>query len=207
MLWKRHSLRKKRSDMDNFISILRDSNSPEELEALKVQLFRENVRIKTDKADLEDFREQVLSQKVELEEFQKEIEAKKVQFDKEVDEINKTIEANRKKLENDLIFFNKKQMVLESGYKQLDQDRQRLNKEKEEFQKLRTANPVRRSVPTLEYRQGIFFKGITSEKALKKRYKDLIKVFHPDNFSGDKDTLQNITREYETLLHDITMKA
>ena len=43
--------------MDNFISILRDSNSPAELEELKVQLFRENVRIKTDKADLEELKE------------------------------------------------------------------------------------------------------------------------------------------------------
>ena len=48
-------------------------------------------------------------------------------------------------------------------------------------------------------------KGVTDEKGLKKRYKDLIKVFHPDNFNGDNVTLQNINREYETLLHDLEM--
>ena len=191
--------------MDNFISILRDSNSPEELENLKIQLFRENVRIKTDKADLDDFKDQIAKEKAELEELKKEIESKKAQFEKEVEEINRTIESNRKKLENDLIFFNKKQMMLESGFKQLDVDRQRLNREKEDFKRIRQSNPVRRSVPQLEYRQGIFFKGITTEKALRKRYKDLIKVFHPDNFSGDTDTLQNINREYEVLLHDMMM--
>ena len=53
--------------MDNFISILRDSNSPEELEELKVQLFRENVRIKTDKADLEDLKETISKEKKEAE--------------------------------------------------------------------------------------------------------------------------------------------
>ena len=42
--------------MDNFIAILRDSNSPEELEELKVKLFRENVRVKTVKSDLEDMK-------------------------------------------------------------------------------------------------------------------------------------------------------
>ena len=52
--------------MDNFISILRDSNSPAELEELKVQLFRENVRIKTDKADLEELKETIAREKKEL---------------------------------------------------------------------------------------------------------------------------------------------
>ena len=97
-------------------------------------------------------------------------------------------------------------MVLENGFKQLDVDRQRLNNEKSEFRKLKESQVnIRRNIPVLEYRQGIFFKGITNEKALKKRYKDLIKVFHPDNISGDTDTLQNINREYETLLHDLNM--
>lgn len=192
--------------MDNFISILRDANSPEELEALKLQLFRENVRIKTDKADLEDLKDEISREKLELDELKSQLEKSKKQFDKEVSEINSTIESNRKKLENDIIFLNKKQMVLENGFKQLDVDRQRLNNEKSEFKKLKESQVnIRRNIPVLEYRQGIFFKGITNEKALKKRYKDLIKVFHPDNISGDTDTLQNINREYETLLHDLNM--
>ncbi|MCQ2542671.1 MAG: hypothetical protein MJ126_00790 [Lachnospiraceae bacterium] len=192
--------------MDNFISILRDANSPEELEALKLQLFRENVRIKTDKADLEDLKDEISREKLELDELKSQLEKSRKQFDKEVSEINSTIESNRKKLENDIIFLNKKQMVLENGFKQLDVDRQRLNNEKSEFRKLKESQVnIRRNIPVLEYRQGIFFKGITNEKALKKRYKDLIKVFHPDNISGDTDTLQNINREYETLLHDLNM--
>jgi len=194
--------------MDNFISILRDSNSPGELEELKVQLFRENVRIKTDKADLEELRETIINEKKELDDLKKELEEKKIQFEKEVDDINKTIENSRKKLDYDLTFLNKKQTVLESGFKQLDNDRQRLNREREDFNRLKNRNTDHmRKVPNLEYRQGIFFKGITTEKGLKKRYKDLIKVFHPDNVTGDTYTLQNINREYETLLHDITMKA
>lgn len=191
--------------MDNFISILRDANSPEELENLKVQLFRENVRIKTDRADLEDLKLEISREKDELDELKAQLEKTRKQFDKEVAEINTTIESNRKKLENDMVFLNKKQMVLENGFKQLDIDRQRLNNEKIEFRRIKDSTSIRRNIPVLEYRQGIFFKGITNEKALKKRYKDLIKVFHPDNSSGDTDTLQNINREYETLLHDINM--
>ncbi len=191
--------------MDNFISILRDANSPEELENLKLQLFRENVRIKTDKSDLEDMKVQIEKDQAELEQLKIKLDEEKSDFEREVAKTNRKLESDRKKLETDLIFMNKKQMVLESAYKQLDIDRQRLYRDKEDFKRLRESYPSRRSVPELQYRQGIFFKGITDEKSLRKRYKDLIKVFHPDNFTGDKDTLQNINREYETLLHDLKL--
>lgn len=198
--------------MDNFIAILRDSNSPEELEELKVKLFRENVRVKTDKSDIEDMKMRIDQEKYELEEEKKKIEElreslekDRKQFEKEVEDVNKALEESRKKLEYDEAFLSKKQMVIESGFKQLDADRQRLHQEKEEFRKLHERVPVQRHAPVLEYRQGIFFKGVTDERGLKKRYKDLIKVFHPDNFNGDNVTLQNINREYETLLHDLEM--
>ena len=38
-----------------------------------------------------------------------------------------------------------------------------------------------------------------NEDALKKRYKDLIKIYHPDNLNGDKDTIQEINMEYEKM--------
>ena len=66
--------------MDNFISILRDSNSLPELEELKVQLYRENVRIKTDKADLEELRASVFKEKAELEESMARLEEGRRQF-------------------------------------------------------------------------------------------------------------------------------
>ena len=193
--------------MDNFISILRDSNSPEELEELKVQLYRENVRIKTDKADLEELRESVFKEKRELVESMSRLEEGRRQFEKEADEINTRIEKSRKNLEEDINDYNIRKGLLEDAIKKLDEDRAKLNRDIEEFQNLKKRSDSIRKVPQLEYRQGIFFKGITDEKALKKRYKDLVKVFHPDTDSGDTYTLQNITREYETLLHDIQMKA
>ena len=45
----------------------------------------------------------------------------------------------------------------------------------------------------------LFFIGVQSEIALKKRYKDLIKIYHPDNMCGDTETLQEINREYDRL--------
>ena len=45
----------------------------------------------------------------------------------------------------------------------------------------------------------VFFRGVRNPLALKKRYKDLIKIFHPDNVAGDKDIIQRINKEYESL--------
>ena len=49
----------------------------------------------------------------------------------------------------------------------------------------------------------LFFKGVDSSAALKKRYKALLKIYHPDNAGGDKEVLQAISAEYETLSRNI----
>lgn len=45
----------------------------------------------------------------------------------------------------------------------------------------------------------MFFSGVSNQKALKKRYKDLIKIYHPDGDAGDTATVAEINREYEDL--------
>ncbi len=190
--------------MDNFISILRDASSPEELEQYKVQLFRENVRIKTDRSELEEMYDQLGIERKKLEETREEIENQRKALNQEAKQIKKELQDQRRRLEEDTIFFEKKQRVLEQSFRQLDADRQKLEADKKQFQHYReeAKNQLPKTRP-LEYRQGIFFKGITNQLALKKRYKDLIKIFHPDNLSGDNDTLQQINREYEVLKHDL----
>ena len=45
----------------------------------------------------------------------------------------------------------------------------------------------------------LFFTGVSNMLTLKKRYRDLIKIFHPDNLAGDTEIIQRINREYENL--------
>ena len=45
----------------------------------------------------------------------------------------------------------------------------------------------------------ILFRGINGPLTLKKRYRELLKIFHPDNLSGDMDMVQLINKEYEKL--------
>ena len=45
----------------------------------------------------------------------------------------------------------------------------------------------------------VFFRGVDNELALRKRYKELLKIFHPDNRCGDTKTLLLIQKEYEKM--------
>ena len=44
-----------------------------------------------------------------------------------------------------------------------------------------------------------YFKNIDSLESLRKQYKELLKIYHPDNLNGDKSTIQEINTEYEKL--------
>lgn len=50
-----------------------------------------------------------------------------------------------------------------------------------------------------------FFKGVKTKEEVKKRYKDLLKIYHPDNISGDKEISLQIQKEYDNCLKKITM--
>ncbi len=52
----------------------------------------------------------------------------------------------------------------------------------------------------------MFFAGVNNQSSLKKRYKDLLKIYHPDNKYGDTDAIQEINREYQRLLAQMQEK-
>ena len=171
-------------DMDDFKEKLSDS-SEEELQELKSWLFRENIRV-------------AMAQK-ELEQNQKQFEEEKMQFQEEMKLLSRRIASDRQRLREDEQFFSKKLEILQNGFAQLDIDRRRLEKERMKFetQKEFYRDAVSYERETMEV--SAFFKGVRNPLALKKRYKDLIKIFHPDNLAGDKDIIQQINSEYETL--------
>ena len=49
-----------------------------------------------------------------------------------------------------------------------------------------------------------FFNGCTTEEEVKKRYRDLTKVFHPDSENGDQETFLTIKADYEELMRRIS---
>ena len=163
------------------------NGSEEELQELKSWLFRENIRLVTAAKELERMQEQ----------FQKE----KEQFRDEMKQLSRKIAGEKQRLKEDNQFFEKKMEILQSGFSQLDIDRRRLDKE---WARLAAEKELlgERSVYDGGLDVSVFFQGVRNPLALKKRYKDLIKIFHPDNLAGDKDVIQSINREYEDLKGD-----
>jgi curved DNA-binding protein CbpA len=45
----------------------------------------------------------------------------------------------------------------------------------------------------------VFFKGVNDTESLRKRYKALQKIYHPDNMHGDSALITAINEEYEKL--------
>ena len=158
--------------------------SDEELQELKSWLFRENIRLVTAEKELKHMQEQFLKEKI--------------QFQEEMKLLNHKISAERQRLKEDNLFFDKKMEILKNGFNQLDIDRRRLDKE---WAKLAVEKELigEHTIYDSAVDVSIFFQGVRTPLALKKRYKDLIKIFHPDNVAGDKDIIQRINKEYETL--------
>lgn len=110
------------------------------------------------------------------------------------------IELEKRMLKEKTRLFDQKLNILKDAYVQLDQDRRKVEWEKlklkaeREQQQEQSGGALRRDADV-----SVFFRGVTNQLALKKRYRDLIKIFHTDNLYGDKGTLQAINQEYEKL--------
>lgn len=171
--------------MENFEETL-VNGSQEELQELKSWLFRENIRLVTASKELESMQEQFLKEKV--------------QFQEEMKLLNHKISMERQRLKEDNQFFEKKMEILKNGFSQLDIDRRRLDKE---WAKLTAERELLGEHAVYDYDGvvdvSVFFQGVRNPLSLKKRYKDLIKIFHPDNVAGDKEIIQRINKEYENL--------
>lgn len=172
--------------MENFEEVL-VHGSEDELQELKSWLFRENIRLVTASKELENMQEQFLREKM--------------QFQEEMKLLNRKISGERQRLKEDNQFFEKKMEILKNGFSQLDIDRRRLDKE---WAKLAAERELlgEHSAYDSGMDVSVFFRGVRNPLALKKRYKDLIKIFHPDNVAGDKEIIQRINKEYETLKTD-----
>lgn len=163
-----------------------ENASKEELNELKSWLFRENVRLITAAKELEEMQEQFTREK---EQFQDEVKA-----------MNRKISVERERLKDDSLFFEKKMDILKNGFAQLDMDRRRLEKERARMEAQREV--MEQPAYGMGRDVSAFFRGVKNPLALKKRYKDLIKIFHPDNVAGDKEIIQMINIEYENLKRD-----
>ena len=120
------------------------------------------------------------------------LEQKQICFEREKRDFQK-----KRAQENQL--FDLKWKLLEEEAKRLAEEESRIEQERSFYARRREEERGNASITMEIIRGDKFFAGVTSELALKKRYTDLIKIYHPDNVSGDTDTVQEINREYDAL--------
>ena len=156
---------------------LMDSTSEEDLLELKHWLFRENIRLQSEQRDLDEMKSRFIKERDE--------------FRKEMDTLNHQMVIEHKRLKDEQIFFDKKMDILKNGFMELEAEKQKFNREKLMFE-----NNYLDAIGS-EGECEILFSGVTSSLGLKKRYKDLMKIYHPDNLCGSEKVVQLINREYD----------
>lgn len=175
-----------------------DNNKPieemsvEELNKMKIWLFKENVRVQNEKKELDEYREKLLKERG--------------QFRDEIDMLSHKIVSEKKRLKEDKMFFDKKMDILVNGFKRLEADTAMFEKEKKRFEAEKKYYKKETVVMNDADSAGILFRGINGPLTLKKRYRELLKIFHPDNLSGDMDMVQLINKEYEKLKKEFENK-
>lgn len=178
--------------MVDFDEKLTKAETSDEIKKLKVWMFQEQVRIQ--------------AQKDELNELSRKLQRESESIERERNALNTRVEAEHKRFRNNEIFMAKKQKIIEDAFRQLALDKktlecERLNfeYEKGKYKRQRMSNSRKMYMDTSSLEGIVFFRGIDNELALKKRYKELLKIFHPDNRCGDTKTLLRIQTEYESM--------
>ena len=153
-----------------------------ELREAKIWLFQENIRLENARRELNASREK----------FQDERD----RANQELEELNRQNAMERKRLKEENLFFEKKLAILQDGFKKLDADKRDFELKKKALEERVSRYREEPQVPLLDETVGLLFRGATNPLALRKRYKDLVKIFHPDNLFGDEELAQSINREY-----------
>ncbi len=118
---------------------------------------------------------------------------------------NNRIQMERKRLKQEEAFFEKKMDILKSGFAQLDLERKKVERDRLMLEAEKNAHvSYTRQEKNMDVAE-MLFQGVNSHLALKKRYRDLIKMFHPDNIAGDHDMVLVINKIYEELKQDYEM--
>ena len=162
------------------------NGSMDELAELRLWLFKESVRLENKESALDERYER--------------LEADEMAFKNKVDAIERKLETATRKLTNDKALFEQRLEILNNGFDQLSSDRKRLDAE---YRRLERERAYQREN---EYdAMDLLFRGANTPLTIKKRYKELMKMFHPDNICGDADMVRLINQEYEDLCRQYNM--
>jgi hypothetical protein len=138
-----------------------------------------------------------------LEEERRALDEQRRQLELEQEAFTRRVEIEDRRLEQQRQLFDMKFKLLEEELVKLASEKKHVERQREFYSRVNefereyhyTQPPVQHNVVKGE----LFFSGVGNRQSLKKRYKDLIKIYHPDNLDGDNNTIQEINREYDQL--------
>ncbi|MCR5719752.1 MAG: hypothetical protein K6F84_04225 [Lachnospiraceae bacterium] len=162
---------------------LAETENEDELKEAKLFLFREKVKILNEKKELENSRERFLDERK--------------RFRDEMDLLNNRLVLEKKRLREENLFFDKKMEILKDGFRQLEVDRKVFEKERDFYDRLLKERENEYLSDNSEDIAESLFKNADNPLTVRKRYKDLVKIFHPDNLCGDEEMMRLINKEYD----------
>lgn len=148
----------------------------------------------------EDETEKIERKKLALRKEKREIERERRNLERERRDFLFEKCSEDKRMAKEKKLFEMKWKILEDELKKLANEKMQVEKQRKFYQYVAEHEMQCQVESTGQVVRGdLFFAGVSDKKALKKRYKDLLKIYHPDNLSGDIGTVQEINREYDRL--------
>lgn len=131
---------------------------------------------------------------------EREIEKERRKLEREKREFSCKVHAEEHRMEKEKQLFAMKWKILEEELRKLADEKAQVEKQRRfyDYVAQHEAEAIEET-ETKVVRGDMFFIGVESEQSLKKRYRDLIKIYHPDNPTGDTSTILEINREYDRL--------
>ncbi len=134
-----------------------------------------------------------------LVEERKEFEQQKREFERERNAFMRHVENQNKHFEQQKHLFETKFRILEEEMMKVAEEKAEIEKKKA-FYDMVDEFHMKNQKELPDYQLGeIFFRGVESKQSLKKRYKALVKIYHPDNIGGDDSLVTEINKEYDHL--------
>ena len=180
-------------------------DAPEALPSeVRAWLLQENIRLESLRKELARASAIMQREAAELEKEKQDLAREKEDFSQQMQSQSEKLEEQKRRLGEDQDLFDKKYKVLEMGFAKLNEDKKAFEAQKRAFEykrKFLQEADLFASMDTgaAAFGDYLFFKGVNHPLAVKKRYKDLIKIYHPDNMDGDKYILQRINQEYDRI--------
>jgi seryl-tRNA synthetase len=139
-----------------------------------------------------------------LDKERRNLEVERRNLERERRDFTRRVESEVKRLEQQQQLLDAKFKILEEEFAKLAVEKEKVQKQKAFYRKVCDFTAHTAPAPGVAAHSEVvsgemFFSGVDSRQSIKKRYKDLIKIYHPDNQAGDSDTIQEINSEYHKL--------